>query len=140
MFSPDVQGPMSKQTLELIRAAKPTTLMIGGPPFYLRDLKVDEAQLQKAADNLARLIAEVPVTILEHHALRDEHGQQRMKHLQVECQTGHEVMTSAEYAGLENSFLESRRKELYVDDPPSEAFKRWMNTLQDQKECLKPPT
>ncbi len=47
MFAPDVQGPMSTRTLELIKAAKPQVIMVGGPPFYLGGFKVDEAQLQR---------------------------------------------------------------------------------------------
>src|SRR3990170_5262985 len=53
LFAPDVQGPMSTRTLELIKTAKPQVLMVGGPPFYLGSFRVDEAQLQKAVSNLA---------------------------------------------------------------------------------------
>jgi predicted metallo-beta-lactamase superfamily hydrolase len=47
-------------------------------------------------------------------------------------------MTAAEYAGEENVFLESKRKKLYADAPPSEEFKQWMKTLNRQK-IAKPP-
>ncbi len=78
MFAPDVQGPMSKRALEQICAVKPDVIMVGGPPFYLGSFKVDEAQLQQGLDNLTVLAKTVPLTILEHHALRDESWQQRI--------------------------------------------------------------
>jgi predicted metallo-beta-lactamase superfamily hydrolase len=72
MFAPDVQGPMSNRALKLIKAAKPDVVMVGGPPFYLGGFRVDEAQLQEGLGNLTSLVETVPLTILEHHALRDE--------------------------------------------------------------------
>ena len=80
MFAPDVQGPMSNHTLELIKAAQPTMLMLGGPPFYLGGFRVDESQLQNALNNLSSIVETVPLTILEHHALRDESGNKKSPH------------------------------------------------------------
>ena len=48
------------------------------------------------------------------------------------------VVTAAEYLGDENIFLESKRKQLYRDFPPSDEFKRWMKTLSGKK-IAKPP-
>ncbi|HLE74963.1 MAG TPA: hypothetical protein VI864_02835 [Candidatus Bathyarchaeia archaeon] len=140
MFAPDVQGPMSTHTLELIKQAKPQVVMIGGPPFYLGGFKVDEAQLQMGLRNLASVVETVPLTILEHHALRDEAWQQRIKQVyDVALKTGHTVMTAAEFAGKENAFLESRRKRLYMDYPPSKEFKKWMHEGLTAKSTTKPP-
>ena len=140
MFAPDVQGPMSTRTLELIKTAKPQVLMVGGPPFYLGSFKVDEAQLQKAVSNLAGVIEVVPVTILEHHALRDDSWQQRTAPVSdAAAKAGHKMVTAAEFAGAANVFLESKRKQLYVDDPPSKEFERWMRVGWKEKGSLKPP-
>jgi predicted metallo-beta-lactamase superfamily hydrolase len=79
MFAPDVQGPMSTRTLELIKAAKPQVIMIGGPPFYLGGFKVAEAQLQLGLKNLVAVVETAPLTILEHHALRGEPWNQNGK-------------------------------------------------------------
>jgi predicted metallo-beta-lactamase superfamily hydrolase len=140
MFAPDVQGPMSTHTLELIKAAKPQVIMIGGPPFYLSSFKVDEAQLQMGLKNLAGVVATVPLTILEHHALRDENWQQITKPVyNAALKAGHTVMTAAEFAGQENAFLESARKKLYVDYPPSKEFEKWMHEGLTTKSTTKPP-
>jgi predicted metallo-beta-lactamase superfamily hydrolase len=139
MFAPDVQGPMSAHTLELIKAAKPQVLMVGGPPFYLGGFKVDEAQLQLGLRNLTALVETVPLTILEHHALRDESWKQRTKQVfDVAAVTGHRVMTAAEFAGDRNNFLESKRRTLYVENPPSKEFERWMRRGLE-KSHTKPP-
>jgi predicted metallo-beta-lactamase superfamily hydrolase len=140
MFAPDVQGPMSTRTLDLIKAAKPQAIMIGGPPFYLGGFKVDEAQLHVGLRNLASVVETVPLTILEHHALRDAQWQQKTKQVyEVALKAGHAVMTAAEFAGQENAFLESKRKRLYVDYPPSTEFTKWMREGLTAKNATKPP-
>jgi predicted metallo-beta-lactamase superfamily hydrolase len=140
MFAPDVQGPTSTYTLELIKAAKPQTIMVGGPPFYLGGFKVDEAQLQLGLRNLTEVVKLVPLTILEHHALRDEAWQQRTKQVyDIAAKTRHRVMTAAEFAGQQNNFLESKRKTLYVENPPSKEFETWMREGIHEKSSAKPP-
>ena len=140
MFAPDVQGPMSTHTLELIKAAKPQAIMIGGPPFYLGGFRVDEAQLQLGLTNLASVVETVPLTILEHHALRDEQWQQRTKQVyDAALKAGHTVMTAAEFAGQENAFLESKRKRLFHGYPPSKEFEKWMREGLTAKSTNKPP-
>jgi predicted metallo-beta-lactamase superfamily hydrolase len=162
MFAPDVQGPMSNHTLELIKTAQPTMLMLGGPPFYLGGppfylggppfylggppfylggppfylggFRVEESQLQNALNNLSNIVETVSLTILEHHALRDESWKQKVAPLCEHAATvGHKLMTAAEYVGIENVFLESRRKQLYRDFPPSKEFELWMKTLNSKK-------
>jgi uncharacterized protein len=139
MFAPDVQGPMSTHTLELIKKAEPTVIMLGGPPFYLGGFRVDMAQLEQGLRNLESIVQAVPVVILEHHALRDESWKQKIdKVYQQASKAEHSIMTAAEYSGNENLFLESKRKQLYRDFPPSTEFKQWMKTLNNKK-IAKPP-
>ena len=139
MFAPDVQGPMSTHTLELIKKAEPTVIMLGGPPFYLGGFRVDMAQLEQGLRNLESIVQAVPVVILEHHALRDESWKQKIGEVyQQASKAGHSVMTAAEYLGNENLLLESKRKQLYRDFPPSTEFKQWMKTLNSKK-IAKPP-
>lgn len=140
MFAPDVQGPMSNHALELIKAAKPDVVMVGGPPFYLGGFKVGETQLLQGLRNLASLSETIPLTILEHHALRDETWRERVEQVyKAANERGHEVKTAAQFAGLENDFLESRRKQLYEEMPPSKEFTKWMNESLERKTRLKPP-
>lgn len=140
MFAPDIQGPMSTRTFELIKQAKPQVIMLGGPPFYLSGFKVSEAQLQLGLKNLTAVAETVPLTILEHHALRDESWRQKTKQVYAKAaEVGHEVMTAAEFAGQKNSFLESKRKTLYVENPPSKEFEKWIREALKEKNITKPP-
>jgi len=140
MFAPDVQGPMSQRTLDLILKAEPAVIMLGGPPLYLGGFRVDLGQLEKGLRNLERIVEAVPVVILEHHILRDESWKQKSTQLYNQAsKTGHSVLTAAEYTGNENVFLESKREQLYRDFPPSKEFKQWMKTL-NSKIIAKPPS
>jgi uncharacterized protein len=139
MFAPDVQGPMSMHTLQLILQAKPEVIMLGGPPLYLGGFRVDMAQLDQGLWNLGRIVEAVPFVILEHHALRDESWKSKMEKVFLKAtQSEHSIQTAAEYVGKENLFLESNRKKLYRDQPPSEDFKIWIKTLTN-RQIAKPP-
>ena len=139
MFAPDVQGPMSNHSLELILKQAPTVIMLGGPPFYLGGFRVETVQLDQGLRNLERIVEAVPLVILDHHALRDEFWKQKINSVfALASKLGHRVMTAAEFLGKENMFLESKRKQSYDDFPPSSEFKLWMKTLNDNK-IAKPP-
>jgi predicted metallo-beta-lactamase superfamily hydrolase len=139
MFAPDIQGPMSNHTLEIIKKVEPTLIMLGGPPFYLGGFRIDIAQINRGLRNLESIVKTVPLVILEHHALRDELWQQRIDAVcEQASKAGHSVMTAAEYCSNENLLLESKRKQLYNDNPPSAEFKQWMKTLNNKK-IVKPP-
>ncbi len=140
MFAPDVQGPMSMHTLELVKLAKPKVMMIGGPPFYLGGSRVGEAQLQLGLKNLVSVVETVPLTILEHHALRDEQWRERTEQVYAAAlDARHSVMTAAEFAGEKTKFLESKRKQLYLETPPSKEFEKWMREGLIKKSSTKPP-
>lgn len=140
MFAPDVQGPLSKRTVDLIKTEKPSVLLIGGPPFYLEGYKITEAQLQEGLANLRQLAECVPIMILEHHALRDSQWQKRVKTVyDVAESKGHTLLTAADYAGVENTFLESNRKQLYTKFPPSQEFQQWMKLNAKELTRVKPP-
>jgi len=130
---------MSTHTLELILAQKPTAIMLGGPPLYLGGFRVESAQLEAGTANLTRIVEAVYMVVLEHHALRDEAWKTKMAGVfQKASALGHGVVTAAEYAGKENLFFESKRKQLYRDHPPSAEFMRWIKTLNNKK-IDKPP-
>jgi predicted metallo-beta-lactamase superfamily hydrolase len=90
--------------------------------------------------NLTSVVEAVPVTILEHHALRDESWRQKTRQVYAKAtEVGHQIMTAAEFAGQENNFLESKRKTLYVENPPSKEFEKWMREGLTEKSSTKPP-
>ncbi|MEM3623207.1 MAG: hypothetical protein QXR76_05505 [Candidatus Bathyarchaeia archaeon] len=140
MFAPDVQGPMAKQTLEIIEREKPQLLMIGGPPLYLARFKIDEKQIQTGMENLEKVAGVSQMVILEHHILRDESWREKAKSVFEKAQNvGCKVLTAAEFLKEENAFLEAVRKRLYAENPPSREFEKWMNASMAFKKRAKPP-
>ncbi len=139
MFAPDIQGPMSIQTAELILAAKPSVLMMGGPPLYLEGSRVSEHKIKQALLNLERITEVVPLIIIEHHALRDEAWRNKLSDVLAKAKVrGHSIVTAAEYKGKDNLLLEAKRRQLFDEHPVSEEFKQWTKTLTG-KSIAKPP-
>jgi len=139
LFAPDVQGPISTQTLEIITREKPQLIMIGGPPSYLARFKVDEEQIQAGLKNLEKVVEVVPYTILEHHILRDENWREKTKNaFDTARKTGHKVLTAAEFLGKENAFLEAMRKRLFIENQPSNEFEKWMRGSIKIKKHVRP--
>ncbi|MEM2994744.1 MAG: hypothetical protein QXI91_01840 [Candidatus Bathyarchaeia archaeon] len=140
MFAPDIQGPMSKQTLDIIAAEKPQLTMVGGPPLYLAGFKVNEEQIQDGLRGLERVVEASPMIILEHHILRDENWREKAKKIFEKAnKVGCRVLTAAEFLGFENAFLEAARRRLYSEVPPSSEFERWMRLSTTDKKHVKPP-
>ena len=140
MFAPDIEGPMSIHTLEIIMREKPQLLMVGGPPSYLAGFGVDEEQVQIGLMNLEKVVETVPFTILEHHILRDENWRGKTKNVFGKANKAeHYILTAAEFLGKQNVFLEAQRKRLFVENPPSKEFEKWMRESIDIARHAKPP-
>lgn len=141
MFAPDVQGPISRHTFELIQNEKPQLLIIGGPPLYLTGFKVDEKQIQLGLEHLEKIVENVPLTIMEHHVLRDEKWRDKTENLFRRANdVGHKVLTASEFLGNDNECLESVRRRLFVENPPSREFEKWMHTDDETKRRVRPPS
>jgi uncharacterized protein len=140
MHAPDVQGPISVRAADYIQLQRPNLLMVGGPPTYLGGFKVDERELQRGMTNLQSIVEAVPEVILEHHALRDGEWREKTRAIhESAAKAGHTVTTAAEYAGKEPVFLESHRKELFAEYPPSKEFEKWMRLSGMEQSHVKPP-
>ncbi|MEM2111052.1 MAG: hypothetical protein QXX08_04135 [Candidatus Bathyarchaeia archaeon] len=140
LFAPDVQGPVSEETLKKILVEKPQLAIIGGPPLYLADYKMHPENLDSAIKNLGNISERVPVTILDHHLLRDEKWKDLMQSvLDAASNVGHRVFTAAEFLGVKNNLLESKRKTLYEDEPPSQEFKKGMKIPIQKRKLIQPP-
>jgi predicted metallo-beta-lactamase superfamily hydrolase len=140
MFAPDVQGPMSRHICDLILQEKPQLLIIGGPPTYLAGFRVAEAQIEDGLMNLTKIVENVPLTIMDHHVLREENWRDRTERLFTKAEERkHEILTSSEFLGKNNECLEAERKRLYLENPPSAEFEKWMRMSDDSKRLIKPP-
>jgi predicted metallo-beta-lactamase superfamily hydrolase len=140
MFAPDVQGPISLKTLQMILNERPQLIMLGGPPTYLVGFKTDGEQVQTALGNLKKIVEHVPTTILEHHFLRDENWKDRSADVFYQAyKSEHTLLTAAEFLGRQNSFLEYSRKKLFTENPPSLEFQKWMKISIETRKRHKPP-
>jgi hypothetical protein len=140
LFASDVQGPMHNPTLDIILAQKPQLIIIGGPPTYLAWTKIEEEHLEQGMRNLEKIVKNIPVTVLEHHLLRDEKWREHTQLVFDEAtRTQHKIVTSAEFAQRENSLLESQRKYFFESEPPSAQFEKWMKLPLSERKLVKPP-
>jgi predicted metallo-beta-lactamase superfamily hydrolase len=140
LFAPDVQGPMYNPTLRTIIAEKPKLIIIGGPPLYLTGLRVKEEYIQEGMKNLEEIVKKIPVTILDHHILREERWRKMFNPLyNAASKSHHKVVTAAEFMGKKNNLLEFRRKQLYNREPPNTKFQKWMRLPLSKRKRIKPP-
>ena len=140
MFAPDVQGPISAHAYEVIMHENPQLLFIGGPPSYLTGFKVDEDQIQVGFGNLEKIVGHTPLTVLDHHLLRDENWQEEARStFDMAKKMGCRVQTAAEFLGTRNDCLESVRRRLFDEEPPSKEFEKWMRLSDEAKKHIMPP-
>ena len=140
MYASDVQGPISDKTAKIILDEKPQFLIIGGPPLYLADFKIDKAVVSHGIENFMKLVELIPSSILEHHLLRAENWREFTKPVfEVARRLNHTVTTGAEFAGLENNLLECKRRRLYEEEPPRDEFLRWTKIPREKQRVTPPP-
>jgi len=140
MFTSDVQGPIDNNVLNLILMEKPDLLIIGGPPTYLSNGRVNVNSISRAFENLVKLVKFIPNIILDHHLLRDVNWRNYVRNVFRRAEEiGHNIFTAAEFLGKRNRLLEGRRRELYEKYPPSEKFIEWTKMKKDERKKKPPP-
>ena len=136
----DVQGPMVPETMEKIIAEEPTLLYLGGPPTYLADYQGLTAQVEQAWDNLERIVRAVPQVVIDHHLMRAGAWPQSFQRVVTASEdAGHNIITAAQALGIKDELLESQRKKLYEDEPPSAEFISWTKLPEDKRRLTPAP-
>lgn len=139
-YTPDVQGPIFDETLELILRETPGLIIMGGPPLYLAGFKVSMEKINHSLENLLKIAENVPVMILDHHLLRAENWKAFSKPVfRTAKKLGHKVLTAAEYVGKQNNLIEFNRGKLYETEPPSESFLKWTRLPRAKQRQTSPP-
>lgn len=124
VYAPDVQGPVDRRTAAILASLKPTLLVIGGPPTYLEGYHVDQVSVKVGLENLATL-AKVTSIVISHHILRDLNWREKLGKVGIT-----NFRTYAGITGLSEKCLEARRRELYMEKPPSTRFREWLEKYQ----------
>jgi len=140
LFAPDVQGPVCDDTLRMALNESASLAIIGGPPLYLADFRVNPGVIEHALRNLMIISKHVPIIILDHHLLREKDWRQRLKPVFDSSSTArHKILTAAEYVGGSDNLLEASRKILFETEPPSREFTRWMKIPSKKRKLVPPP-
>jgi hypothetical protein len=140
LHASDVQGPMSDETRQLILKEKPDALVLGGPPTYLKGVRVQETAIEHGIMNAAKIAKIIPTVILEHHLLRSESWEADARPV-FDAADGAEnrVTTAAGYLNLPNALLEARREQLYREEEPSPEFMKWTQQPREKRQLENPP-
>jgi predicted metallo-beta-lactamase superfamily hydrolase len=105
----DVQGPLSPVAAAYLIRERPTLLYLSGPPAYLES-QLGASVIERGVTNLQRIVEATGCrVILDHHAIRDEHYQERFGRL---WETG-QVVTAARFIGRSDAPLEATRYRLW---------------------------
>jgi hypothetical protein len=137
-FAPDVQGPTTNETLAYILSIEPDIAIIGGPPLYLHQFSTEEAH--SAFYSLSLLTRVIRTLVVDHHNMRGGDWEIWSNPLRRICdESGNKLLSMAELAGMEEKCFESRRKQLYIEHPPSEEFLNWTHASEEYKLRNMPP-
>src|SRR5438132_10402414 len=63
VFAPDVQGPVSKETVKVILDEKPSLVILGGPPTYLQGFRIGEEFFRTALVHMEMIAKEVETLV-----------------------------------------------------------------------------
>ncbi len=137
MFAPDVQGPVSKLTLNYILSQQPDLVIMGGPPIYLNNF--NESLKIIAKRSIVNIATRVPLIAIDHHLLRTTEWVSWLQPVKSALKDGHEIVTLAELADKEIECLEARRRLLYQQYPPNDEFINWTKASDEYKKTHKPP-
>jgi predicted metallo-beta-lactamase superfamily hydrolase len=110
VFASDVQGPISPVATAYLIRERPHLLYLSGPPSYLR-AQVGARVLEQGVANLLTVIEKTGCqVIMDHHALRDLHHEERLARL---WETG-KVVSAARHLGVPAELLEAHRNFLWA--------------------------
>ncbi len=140
VFAPDVQGPVAEETVKVILEAKPSTLILGGPPTYLQGFRIGEDFFRTALHHMSKIVTEVQTVVVDHHLLRDEGWHQFLEPVRDSAKKSeHSLLTAADLLKQEPMPLECRRKQLYEEEKPNSDFLKWAKLPKDKLDETPPP-
>lgn len=116
LFTSDVEGPNTKEQVDFIIRQEPDIVYLDGPLSYMLGYRYSHESLAAAVDNIRKIldIEGLDKLIIDHHLLRDLKWKERIGGV---FDTGKNVLTAAQFLGLENDMLEARRKDLFRERP-----------------------
>ncbi len=114
IFTSDIEGFLNDYSMKFIERAD--VAIVDGPPTYLINNAYSEDEIRSCIENLAILSKKVSKLVIDHHMLRDLNYRNVFNI--IKDLSGVNVITAAEFLGLEPNLLEARRRELYRRSSP----------------------
>jgi len=115
LFGSDAQSLADPAALDWVLKKNPEFMILDGYPTIFVGWRMSQRSFEASKENLKRAIAETSAetVILDHHILRDVNYREKMGDvLELAERKGKEVLSAAEFLGMENFFLEAWRKEI----------------------------
>ncbi len=103
LYTSDIMGPQIEDYAYKIIDLRPDILIADGPPTYLYPYMLNKINLNRAIENMIRIIEEgnIKLIIYDHHLLREKRWRERIqKVLKTARDKGVPLLTAAEYMGL----------------------------------------
>jgi predicted metallo-beta-lactamase superfamily hydrolase len=119
VFSSEVRGVFQRQQSEFLITQDPSFLYLDGPVTYV-DSSPGRPPVNTCLKFIQNIIqkTEIRQLIIDHHLLRDVQWKRRIDSLVKLChKKGISLCTAAEFRGQDNNLMESRRLELYQNQP-----------------------
>ncbi|MCC5994019.1 MAG: MBL fold metallo-hydrolase [Candidatus Aenigmarchaeota archaeon] len=115
LFGSDAQSLADEEALKFVKEKNPKLLIVDGYPTIFVGWKMQEKSFLNAKENLKEAIRDTDAEkiILDHHVVRDINYKDKMMDIfELGKSMKKEILTAAEFLGLENFFLEAWRKEI----------------------------
>lgn len=114
LFSSDVEGPIHEDQTAFIIEREPKIVFIDGPMTYMLGYRFSGDSLNKAVENIKRILDVSEIVVLDHHLLRDLKWREKMLELfNYAEQLKVKLYSASEFLGKPDDLLEAKRKELY---------------------------
>lgn len=113
-YSSDVSGSVELKLMDFLRNRQVETFLFDGFPVYLLDSGLKKKWLEDSNERLINILERSGVKnfIIDHHSARDINWQEFYKDI-LSLDFLNFAGTAARFQGLEEKFLEARRKELF---------------------------
>lgn len=108
-FTSDIEGILNDYSISFLQSSE--LVIVDGPPTYLVGSAYSEVDMENSMKGLIRLSAKVSKIVIDHHLMRDLNYAKFLD--EIRRHSGTQLLTVAEYLGMEPNLLEANRRELY---------------------------
>ncbi len=115
VFGSDAQGLADPNALKWFMKRNPDIAIIDGYPTIFLGWRMSARNFERSKENLRQAIRKTKVkkVVLDHHIVRDVNYREKIKEVfEAASESNKQVLTAAEFYGLDNLFLEAWRNKL----------------------------